>query len=708
MRVWPGEPYPLGARYDGAGTNFSLFSEVAERVELCLFDEAGAEARVELPEVTAFCWHGYLPEIGPGQRYGFRVHGRWAPAEGLRANPAKLLLDPYAKAIAGQVRWDRAMYDHAPGDADGLPDATDSAPFAPRSVVVNPYFDWGADRAPRRPAHETVLYEVHVKGLTARHPGVPPELRGTYAGLAEPAVLDHLTSLGITAVELLPVHQFVHDERLIGMGLRNYWGYNSIGYLAPHNEYSAAGDLGPQVQEFKQMVKALHAAGIEVVLDVVYNHTAEGNHLGPALSFKGIDNPAYYRLMPAEPGRYMDYTGTGNSLNVRHPHVLQLIMDSLRYWVLDMHVDGFRFDLAATLARGLHECDRLSAFFDLIQQDPVVSQVKLIAEPWDLGEGGYQVGNFPPLWSEWNGKYRDGARDLWRGADETLGEFAFRFTGSPDLYALNGRRPSASVNFVTAHDGFTLADLVSYDDKHNEANGEGNRDGASDNRSWNCGAEGPTEDPEILALRRRQQRNLLATLLLSQGIPMLLGGDELGRTQRGNNNAYCQDDETSWFAWEAVDEGLLAFTRALVHLRHEHPVFHRRGWFLGRAIHGEQGDVAWFRLDGQEMTAEDWQSGVAKSLAVFLNGQAIPSRGPRGERVVDASFYVLFNAHHEALTFRLPDGTWSGTWAKVLDTARGDPPAVGDERLAAGAERFAAGAEIAVEARSLVLLARIE
>jgi isoamylase len=702
MRVWPGQPYPLGATFDGAGTSFSLFSEVAEKVDLCLFDDEGKETCVPLPERTAFVWHGYLPQVQPGQRYGYRVHGRWAPEEGLRANPAKLLLDPYSKAISGGVRWDRAMYDHAPGDADGPPDGADSAPFAPRSVVVNPYFDWADDRPPRTPAHETILYEVHVKGLTARHPQVPEELRGTYAGLAEPAVVEYLKGLGVTAVELLPVHQFVHDERLVAMRLKNYWGYNSIGFLAPHNEYSSAGDRGPQVQEFKQMVKALHAAGLEVILDVVYNHTAEGNHLGPTLSFKGIDNPAYYRLVQGAPGRYMDYTGTGNSLNMRHPHVLQLIMDSLRYWVLDMHVDGFRFDLAATLARELHECDRLSAFFDLIQQDPVVSQVKLIAEPWDVGEGGYQVGNFPPLWSEWNGKYRDGARDFWRGADQTLGDFAFRFTGSSDLYELNGRRPSASVNFVTAHDGFTLADLVSYDEKHNEANGEENRDGESHNRSWNCGVEGPTDDPAVVALRRRQQRNFLATLFLSQGIPMLLGGDEIGRTQGGNNNAYCQDNEISWYDWERLDEDLLAFTRALVRLRREHPIFHRRGWFLGRAIHGEAQDIGWFRPDGREMAEEDWQSGFAKSLGVYLNGEAIASLDPRGERIVDASFYVLFNAHHEPLAFRLPDGAWEGEWVKVLDTAVGAPPP------GEGEERYRGGSEVRLEGRSLALLRKTE
>ncbi len=542
-KVWPGNDYPLGATYDGAGTNFSIFSEIAERVELCLFDEKGNETRFDLPEVTSFCWHGYLPNLGPGQRYGFRVHGPWAPAEGHRCNPAKLLLDPYARAIEGQVQWNEAVFPHFFNNPDGPPNDKDSAPFMPKSVVINPFFDWGNDRHPRTQSHETIVYEAHVKGFSIKHPDVPEELRGTYAGLAHPRAIEHFTRLGITAVELMPAHQFIHDKHLVERGLRNYWGYNSIGYLAPHNEYSASGQTGQQVQEFKQMVKGLHEAGIEVILDVVYNHTAEGNHLGPILSFKGIDNAAYYRLMPDDRRYYRDYTGTGNSLNMRHPHVLQLIMDSLRYWVLEMHVDGFRFDLAATLARELHDVDRLSAFFDIIQQDPVISQVKLIAEPWDVGEGGYQVGKFPPLWMEWNGKYRDCVRDYRRGQDQTLGEFAYRITGSPDLYEATGRRPYASVNFITAHDGFTLHDLVSYNEKHNEANGEDNRDGESNNRSWNCGVEGPIDDPQVNALRNRQKRNFLSTLFLSQGIPMLLGGDEIGRAQRGNNNAYCQDNE---------------------------------------------------------------------------------------------------------------------------------------------------------------------
>ncbi|HZF07704.1 MAG TPA: glycogen debranching protein GlgX [Thermoanaerobaculia bacterium] len=701
MKIWPGEPYPLGATWDGTGTNFSLFSEVAERVELCLFDEAGHEEHLDLPEVTAFCWHGYVPGVGPGQRYGFRVHGPWAPAEGRRCNPAKLLLDPYAKAVEGSVRWDPAVFSHRLDDPRAANDA-DSAPFVPRSIVINPFFDWGNDHPPGIPRHETVIYETHVKGLTQRHPEVPPELRGRYAGLAEPAVLAHLKRLGVTAIELLPVHQFVHDGRLLDLGLRNYWGYNSISFLAPHNEYSSSGERGQQVQEWKQLVKTLHAEGFEVILDVVYNHTAEGNHDGPTLCCKGIDNAAYYRLMPDQPAYYMDYTGTGNSLNMRHPHVLQLIMDSLRYWVLDLHVDGFRFDLASTLARELHECDRLAAFFDLIQQDPVVSRVKLIAEPWDLGDGGYQVGNFPPLWSEWNAKYRDSVRDYWRGEPQTLGELANRLTGSSDLYALTGRRPSASVNFITAHDGFTLRDLVSYNEKHNEANGEDNRDGESHNRSWNGGAEGETDDPEVLALRARQQRNLLATLLLSQGIPMLLGGDEIGRTQRGNSNAYCQDNEISWYDWEAADEDLLDFTAGLIHLRREHPVFRRRRWFHGRPLHGaEARDVGWFRPDGEEMSEEDWRQGFARSLGVWLNGEAIPGLDRRGEPVRDDTFYLLFNAAAEPLAFRLPGGVWGGGWVEVFDTGK----------LRFGAEGTAVrreGEEVGVPGRGVVLLRKVE
>jgi isoamylase len=700
--VWPGRPYPLGATYDGTGTNFSVFSDVAERVELCLYDDAGRETRVVLPEQSAFIHHGYLPGISPGQRYGYRVYGPWSPHQGLRCNPAKLLLDPYAKALDGMVRWDRSVFPYRFGDENRASTA-DSARYMPKNVVTNPFFDWGNDRPPDTPWHRTVVYEMHVKGFTARHPDVPPELRGTYAGLTTPAVIDYLRGLGVTAIELQPVHQFVHDHALVQRGLRNYWGYNSIAYLAAHNEYSSSGALGQQVQEFKQLVKTMHEVGIEVILDVVYNHTAEGNQLGPMLSFKGLDNKAYYRLSDEDQRYYVDYTGTGNTLNMRNPHVLQLIMDSLRYWVVEMHVDGFRFDLAATLARTLHEVDRLSAFFDLIQQDPVISQVKLIAEPWDVGEGGYQVGNFPPLWSEWNGRYRDTVRDYWRGADATLADFAYRFTGSSDLYEGSGRRPSASVNFVTAHDGFTLADLVSYNDKHNEANGEDNRDGTPDNRSWNCGAEGRTDDPEILALRHRQQRNFIATLLLSQGVPMLLSGDEIGRTQHGNNNAYCQDNEVSWLDWDDVDESMLAYVRNVLRLRTEHPVFRRRRWFQGQAIHGSDvSDIGWFTPDGELMTEEDWNVTFAKSLGVFLNGEGIHYVDARGQRVRDDSFYVIFNAHHEAMTFTLPGERWGKRWQKVLDTAddvAGHPVEPAEAK---------ADEQIEVEPRSLMLFLRAD
>jgi len=670
ITTWPGRPFPHGANFDGAGTNFSLFSEVAEAVELCLFDDEGGEQRVPMEEVDAFAWHAYLPNVGPGQRYGWRVHGPWDPDNGHRCNPSKLLIDPYAKAIEGQVDWSQACFPYDFGDERSRND-DDSAAHVPKAVVHNPYFDWGNDRPPAVPLHESVIYEVHVKGFTARNPDVPEPLRGTYAGLAHPAAVEHLTRLGVTAVELLPVHQFVHDAHLVEKGLRNYWGYNSIGFFAPHNEYAGAGQAGGQVQEFKAMVRDLHDAGIEVILDVVYNHTAEGNHMGPILSFKGIDNRAYYRLVDEEPRFYYDTTGTGNSLNVRHPRSLRLIMDSLRYWVTEMHVDGFRFDLAATLARQFHEVDRLSAFFDLVEQDPVVSQVKLIAEPWDVGEGGYQVGNFPPHWSEWNGKYRDTVRDFWRGEPATLAEFASRFTGSSDLYQNDTRRPGASINFVTAHDGFTMTDLVSYDEKHNEANGEGNADGESHNRSWNCGAEGPTDDPAVQDARDRQRRNMLATLLLSQGVPMVLGGDEIGRTQGGNNNAYCQDNEISWFDWEAVDEPLLEFAQRLIALRREHPVFRRRHWFQGRPIRGTV-DIAWLRPDGSEMDDEDWNAGFARSVGVFLNGGAILGRDPRGMRIHDDSFLLLFNAHHEPVEWTLPADGLGTSWEVVLATAEAD------------------------------------
>ncbi|MBW3534960.1 MAG: glycogen debranching protein GlgX [Gemmatimonadetes bacterium] len=699
LEVWPGRPYPLGATYDGAGTNFSLFSEGAEAVELCLFDEVGGERRIPLTEVNVRCWHCYLPRVGPGQRYGYRVHGPWAPEEGLLFNPNKLLLDPYGKAFEGQVDWDEACFTFRWDDEEERNDL-DSGPHVPKSVVASPWFDWGNDRPPDVPMHETVFYEVHVKGFTKRHPDIPEEIRGTYAALSHPAAVEHLCSLGVTTVELLPVHQFVHDHFLVKKGLRNYWGYNSIGFLAPHNEYAAAGDLGGQVQEFKRMVKTLHEAGLEVILDVVYNHTAEGNHRGPVLSFKGIDNRAYYRLVPEDPRHYYDTTGTGNSLNMQHPHALQLIMDSLRYWVLEMHVDGFRFDLAATLARELHEVDMLSAFFDIIQQDPVLSQVKLIAEPWDLGEGGYQVGNFPPLWSEWNGKYRDTLRDFWRGHPHALPEFASRLTGSGDLYDTDTRRPMASVNFVTAHDGFTLADLVSYEHKHNEENLEGNQDGEDHNRSWNCGEEGPTDDPDVVECRGRQRRNFLATLFLSQGVPMLLGGDEIGRSQGGNNNGYCQDNETSWFDWESADDGLLNFTRRLVRLRAEHPVFRRRRWFYGREIRGCD-EIAWLRPDGEEMGDDDWTSGRPLRLGVFLNGEAILSPDARGRRIVDDSFLVLFNAQDEDVEWRLPDPRLGRRWRVVLDTVTGFL----SERRGALVD---AGETLAVEGRSVVALRREE
>jgi glycogen operon protein len=674
IAVWPGDSYPLGASYDGAGTNFGLFSEVAERVELCLFDDDGKESRVGLREVDGFVWHGYLPGVSPGQRYGYRIHGPYSPAAGRRCNPAKLLLDPYAKAIDGSVAWGQPVFSYQFGTPDRRNNA-DSAPYVPRSVVINPYFDWGLDRPPRIPYHETVIYEAHVRGLTKQHPSVPEEQRGTYLGLAHPAIISHLHRLGVTAIELMPVHQFVTDNQLNDQGLHNYWGYNTIGFFAPHNGYAASGSRGQQVQEFKTMVRTLHEASIEVILDVVYNHTAEGNHLGPTLSFRGIDNAAYYRLVDDDRRYYMDTTGTGNSLLMRHPHVLQMIMDSLRYWVLEMHVDGFRFDLAAALARQFHEVDRLSAFFDLVQQDPVVSQVKLIAEPWDVGDGGYHVGNFPPLWSEWNGKYRDTIRDFWRGRPATLPEFASRLTGSSDLYQQDSRRPVASVNFVTAHDGFTLQDLVSYNHKHNEANGEDNRDGSDDNRSWNCGVEGPTDDPAVLALRARQKRNFLTTLLLSQGVPMLLAGDEMGRTQQGNNNAYCQDNQISWIDWAVPaedDQELLDYVSRLVKLRADHPVLRRRRFFRGHAIRGGRprlGDIAWLTLAGDEMTDHDWEAGFAQSVTVFLNGRAISEPDRRGERIADDSFLLLFNVSEQDLTFTIPPRRYGQRWAKALDTA---------------------------------------
>ena len=704
IEVWPGKAYPLGANYDGFGTNFAVYSEVAQRVELCLFDAGGIETRVTLPEVDGFVWHGYLPNAEPGQRDGYRVHGPNDPANGSRCNPHKLLLDPYAKAIDGQFDWEQSLFGYNFGEPDSR-NYEDSAHAMPKSVVINPYFDWGTDRPPQRGYADTVIYEAHVKGLTQTHPQIPDAIRGTYSAIAHPVIIDHLKSLGATAIELMPVHHFANDSVLIERGLSNYWGYNTIGFFAPDSKYAASKSPGGQVQEFKAMVRALHEAGIEVILDVVYNHTAEGNHLGPTLSFRGIDNASYYRLVDDDKRYYMDYTGTGNSLNVGHPHALQLIMDSLRYWVTEMHVDGFRFDLAATLAREFYDVDRLSAFFELVQQDPTVSQVKLIAEPWDVGPGGYQVGNFPPQWTEWNGKYRDTVRDFWRGEAASLGEFAYRISGSADLYEATARRPVASINFVTAHDGFTLRDLVSYNDKHNEANGEDNNDGETHNRSWNCGVEGPTSDAEVNALRSRQQRNFITTLLLSQGVPMICHGDELSRTQQGNNNGYCQDNSLTWVDWESADTELQSFTESVAGLRAAHPVFRRKRFFDGRPVRrrASEGlpDISWFRPDGTEMSDEDWDSGFGKSIAVYLNGQGIPDLDPRGRRVVDDSFVMCFNAHHEPIEFIFPPVEFGAAWQPVVDTAAG-PGEVGEATAVKAAD------PMRVEARTMVVLRAVD
>ncbi len=694
VAVWPGKPFPLGATWDGQGVNFALFSEHAAGVELCLYDATGKRElkRVAMRWQTDRIFHCYLPEARPGLLYGYRVHGPWEPERGHRFNAAKLLLDPYAKALAGDVRWHDAVFPYRIGARaeDLAPDRRDSAPYVPRSRVVDTAFTWGDDRPPRTPWHDTIIYELHVKGLTKLHPQVPQPLRGTYAALAAAPVIDHLKRLGITAVDLMPVHAFVNDRHLLERGLTNYWGYNSIGYFAPDSRYAAT----QPVREFKTMVKALHANGIEVILDVVYNHTAEGNHLGPVLSFKGIDNASYYRLVPGNERYYMDYTGCGNTLNMRHPRVLQLLMDSLRYWVVEMHVDGFRFDLASALARELHAVDRLSAFFDVIAQDPVLQRVKLIAEPWDVGEGGYQVGNFPAGWAEWNGRYRDTVRSYWKGDGGLIGDMASRLTGSADLYAHN-RSTYASINFVTAHDGFTLHDLVSYDHKHNEANGEGNADGDSHNRSWNCGHEGPTDDPGVNALRARQKRNFLATLVLSQGVPMIVAGDEMGRTQGGNNNAYCQDNETSWVNWELTeaDRELLEFTRHLTDFVKRHPAFRRRTHFQGRRIRGVS-DVSWFTPAGTEMSDEEWRQGYARSFAMLLAGDAIGECDERGRPVEDESFVVLLNAHHEELRFRLPATKGGAAWQVEIDTARGRGAAV----------QAPAGGDYGVEGRSMVVL----
>ena len=693
--------YPLGASYDGAGVNFALYSQVAQKVELCLFDEHDAETRIEMTEQNSYVWHNYIPGLQPGQRYGYRVYGPYDPMHGLRCNPNKLLLDPYAKAIEGNIDGDESLFSYwfkSPDDTSAMNDL-DSAAHTMKSAVINPYFDWGNDQHPYISYHDSVIYEAHVRGMTNLNMDVPPDIRGTYAGLAYPSVIEYLKKLGVTAIELMPIHQFVNDSFLQEKGLSNYWGYNTIGFFAPHNAYSSSGERGEQVNEFKSMVKAYHHAGMEVILDVVYNHTAEGNHMGPTLSFKGIDNASYYRLVEGDQQHYFDTTGTGNSLLMRSPHALQLITDSLRYWVTEMHVDGFRFDLAATLARQFQEVDKLSAFFDIVEQDPIISRVKLIAEPWDLGSGGYQVGGFPSSWSEWNGRYRDTVRDFWRSQPSTLPEFASRLMGSSDLYQVNGRRPVASVNFITAHDGFTMNDLVSYNEKHNEANGEGNRDGESNNRSWNCGVEGPTNIPDVNDLRQRQMRNMFATLLFSQGIPMICGGDEVARTQQGNNNAYCQDNEISWTNWH-LDKGrkeLLAFVSKLIHLRLDHPVLHRRRFFTGR----EPGDdsnmipqVEWFDHTGSIMDMDDWQNTHAFSMMIYLNGSDIPEVDWYGNRMVDNDFILIFNAHYEPIMFTLPDERYGRKWQLVVDTHNPDEPALSYE----------AGFMITAQSRSFLML----
>ena len=700
LKTYPGHSFPLGATWDGEGVNFALFSENASAVDLCLFDTNAIDAtetRVRVKEMDNHVWHVYIPGLKPGQLYGYRVYGPYDPSNGFRFNPNKLLIDPYAKAISGTIKWNDTLFGYEMGHPEGDQSFsdTDSAPFIPKAVVIDPSFDWEGDKAPETPYHQSIIYETHVKGFTQTHPDIPENIRGSYAAIAHPVTIKYLQSLGITAIELMPVHHFVNDRILQDKGLSNYWGYNTIGFFAPDVRYSSSGTLGEQVREFKEMVKALHKAGIEVIIDVVYNHTGEGNHMGPTLSFRGVDNPSYYRLTD-DKRYYMDYTGTGNTLNVRIPNTLRLIMDSLRYWILEMHVDGFRFDLAPALARELHDVDRLSAFFDIIHQDPVISQAKLIAEPWDVGEGGYQVGNFPPGWAEWNGKYRDCIRDYWRGAESMLGEFAERFTGSPDLYKDDYRRPTASINFITAHDGFTLNDLVSYNEKNNWANGEDNNDGESHNRSWNCGAEGPTNDPEVLTLRAKQKRNMLTTLFLSQGVPMLLAGDEISRTQQGNNNAYCQDNEISWFNWKEADKDLLIFTQKLIKLRKHHPVFCRRRWFKGQPIKGVGlEDIAWFLPDGSEMSEENWQQDYAKSLAVFLNGRGLRAVDAKGEHIVDDSFYIIFNASHFALSYTLPSERFGQSWQKILDTSEGFI----EDKIA-----YAPGESVQVHGNSIVLL----
>src|SRR5437867_772447 len=700
--VWPGGPDPRGATWDGEGVNFALFSEHAEHVELCFFDVTGRRElqRIAIKERTDQVWHCYLPEARPGMLYGYRVHGPYRPDEGHRFNPHKLLLDPYAMNVVGSLRWSDALFGYTVGHKreDLSLDRRDSASGMLKCKVIDPAFTWGDDRRPHVPWHEMVIYELHVRGFTMQHPDVPPALRGSYAGLATAPVIEYLKRLGVTTIELMPVHEFVNDRRLVQLGLRSYLGYDTCGFFSPEARYSSAGNIS----EFKTMVKTLHSAGFEVILDVVYNHTGEGNEMGATLCFRGIDNVSYYRLRPENRRLYLDYTGTGNTLNMQHPRVLQLLMDSLRYWVTDMHVDGFRFDLASALARELHEVNRLGAFFDILRQDPVLSRMKLIAEPWDLGEGGYQVGNFPPGWAEWNDKYRDTMRAYWKGDGGLIGEFARRLTGSSDLYGRSGRLPHASINFITAHDGFTLDDLVSYNDKHNEANLEDNRDGHNNNLSWNCGVEGPTDDPVICALRARQKRNMLATLLLSQGVPMLLAGDEIGRTQKGNNNAYCQDNEISWVDWaiDAERERLLEFVRNMLYVRRTHPVFRRRHFFQGRPLHDtEVKDIAWLKPDGAEMTPEEWSQDFARCLGVYLAGDALDEADGRGRPVTDENFLVLFNAHHELIPFRRPR-LGAAQWLAVLDTAR-------DDGLAPDGT-FRPDDTYPLEGRSLVLLEQIK
>lgn len=706
-KIWPGDAYPLGSKYDGAGTNFAIFSDIAEKVELCLIAEDGTEERINLDEVDNHTWHCYLPGVLPGQRYGYRVHGPYDPANGHRCDANKLLVDPYARAFSGEFDGHPSLFSYdvtKPYDMYSR-NTEDSLGHTMLSVVVNPFFDWGNEKAPNIPYHETVIYEAHVKGMTMTHPDVPEDLRGTYAGLVHPAIIKYLKDLGITAIELMPVHQFLQDDRLRELGLRNYWGYNTFGFFAPHQDYAASKEGDGAVSEFKSMVRAFHEAGIEVILDVVYNHTAEGNHLGPTIAFRGIDNDSYYRLVDGSRAHYMDYTGTGNSLNVRDPHSLQLIMDSLRYWVEEMHVDGFRFDLASTLARELHDVDRLATFFDLVQQDPVVSRVKLIAEPWDVGEGGYQVGNFPTLWTEWNGKYRDTVRDFWRGEPSTLGEFASRLTGSSDLYAHNGRRPTSSINFVTAHDGFTLNDLVSYNSKHNLANGEDNRDGESHNRSWNCGVEGPTDDPDIIQLRDQQRRNFLTTLLLSQGTPMIAHGDELARTQQGNNNVYCQDNELSWINWEFAEthKDLLEFTKRLIRIRKNHPVFRRRRFLAGDPLGFDAADrdIAWLVPSGKLMTQGDWEFAFGKSLMVYLNGRNIAEPDRRGQKIEDDSFLLMFNAHYDSIDFTIPGKQFGVSWKLIVDTTE-------STGYPSEAKHVQANGSITVPARSIIIMRQVE